>query len=259
MVNNLKFDVVIPARYDSQRLAGKLLADIGGRSMIQRVVECAMASSAAQVIVAVDDKRIAENVAKTTTATVVSTSKHHVSGSDRIAEAVQLLNIPSDRIIVNVQGDEPLMNPELIDHVAGVLVSDREAVIGTAAVPIDLVSDAKDPNRVKCVVDRYNRALYFSRSVIPWTRALPNKAPDTGLHHVGIYAYTVRYLVEQHARRDRCPLEIQEGLEQLRALHHGDKIAVYIDSTYQGFGVDTQADLEQVRNLIASSQTINQN
>ena len=218
--------------------------------MIQRVVERAMMSSAKQVVVAVDDDRIAENVTKTTEATVVLTSRYHSSGSDRIAEAVKLLNISGSRIIVNVQGDEPLISTNLIDCVAQVLYADPLAQISTAAVPIDLRVTGKDPNQVKCVVDQHHRALYFSRSMIPWINSKYEQSSIMGLHHVGIYAYTVDYLVHQHAAREICPLERFEGLEQLRALYYGDTIAVHIDNYYQGIGVDTQQDLEQVRSII---------
>ncbi len=250
----VEFDVVIPARYESTRFPGKLLADICGKSMIQRVVECAMKSAARHVIVAEDDARIAMNVLETTSAAVVSTSENHVSGSDRIAEAVTLLRLPGHRIIVNVQGDEPLMKPELIDRVAAALQSDRRAVMSTAAVPMNLDDHGHDPNRVKCVVDRNNRALYFSRSAIPWKRQGDRKGPHTGLHHIGIYAYTVDYLVRCHAAREVSPLEKDEGLEQLRALYHGDTIAVHIDEDYQGIGVDTQDDLDEVRRILANSK-----
>ncbi len=246
-----KFDIVIPARYESSRFPGKLLADICGKSMIQRVVERAAASRAERVIVAVDDERVAENVIKHTGASVVHTSSAHSSGSDRIAEAAQLLDMAGDRIIVNVQGDEPLMPADLINQVAEVLEADRQAVIGTAAVPFDLLANGQDPNRVKCVIDQNHRALYFSRSVIPWVSSARSDQAPIRLHHLGIYSYTVDYLVEQHSKREMSPLEKAEGLEQLRALYHGDTIAVHIDHDYQGIGVDTCDDLERVRELVA--------
>ncbi len=256
-LNIPEFDVVIPARFESSRLPGKLLLEICGKTMIQRVVERAMMSSATQVFVAVDDERIADNVSKTTDAAVVFTSPDHLSGSDRIAEAVQLLSIPSERTIVNVQGDEPLIDPDLIDSVARVLQSDSIAAIGTAARPMDLKKFGSDPNRVKCVIDQNNRALYFSRSAIPATKSSLDNNAKLGLNHIGIYAYTVDYLVNQHARREVSPLENSEGLEQLRALYHGDAIAVHIEQNYQGHGVDTQRDLENMRTIIA--QSVNHN
>lgn len=248
-----EFDVVIPARYESSRLPGKLLCEICGKTMIQRVVERAFMSSAQQVCVAVDDERIADNVSKMTDAVVVFTSPDHMSGSDRIAEAVQLLGVPGSRTIVNVQGDEPLIDPDLIDCVAEVLQADSNASIGTAAKPMDLKAFGSDPNRVKCVVDRNNRALYFSRSAIPSIRDSCARDTALGLAHIGIYAYTADYLVNEHARRESSPLEKAERLEQLRALYHGDTIAVHIDRDYQGHGVDTQRDLEKVREIIAGS------
>lgn len=249
-----QFDIVIPARYESSRLPGKLLADICGKSMIQRVIERAMTSSAERVIVAVDDDRIGDHVTRVTSATVVSTDRDHASGSDRIAQAVRLLNIPGTRTIVNVQGDEPLMSGSLIDQVAALLKSDPQANMGTAAVPFNLDKHGGDPNRVKCVVDQFNRALYFSRSAIPWTNGPYSDSPCIGLHHIGIYSYTVAYLVECHAKREVCPLEKYEALEQLRALYHGDIIAVYIAPDFQGIGVDTQKDLDRVRATIAQSK-----
>ncbi len=250
MTPKVPFDVVIPARFASARFPAKLLADICGKTMIQRVVECAMSSSAEQVIVAVDDERIADNVRLTTSATVIATSEDHASGTDRIAEAVQKMKLPGERMIVNVQGDEPLMPGELIDQVVTVLQTDSQAVIGTAAVPMNLDIHGNDPNRVKCIIDRHNRALYFSRSVIPYRTKTNQENARTGLHHIGIYAYTVDYLVHKHASRDVCPVEKEEGLEQLRALYHGDTIAVHIDENYRGIGVDTQDDLDLVRSII---------
>ena len=253
MVDHLEFDVVIPARYESSRLPGKLLADICGKTMIQRVVERAMTSAAKTVIVAVDDDRIGEHVADKTAATVVSTASDHASGSDRIAEAVSLLDLPGERTIVNVQGDEPLICAELINQVAATLHNDSSASMGTAATPMDLDAHGDDPNRVKCVVDRYSRALYFSRSVIPWAGRSVTGSDLKGLHHIGIYAYTVNYLVHQHASREVCDLEKNEGLEQLRALYYGDTIAVHVTDNYDGIGVDTSEDLDRVRAVIANS------
>jgi len=175
----------------------------------------------------------------------------HTSGTDRIAEAVRRLKMPAERMIVNVQGDEPLIRADLIDQVAMALKSDPLAAMGTAAVPMNLRAYGSDPNRVKCVIDQDSRALYFSRSVIPSMTAVQSEQLESGLHHIGIYAYTVNYLVEQHAKRPPCALEKSEGLEQLRALYHGDKIAVYIAHNYHGIGVDTPEDLQRVRMRIA--------
>ncbi len=252
-MSNTEFTVMIPARYGSSRLPGKLLADICGKSMIQRVIEQAMESAANKVIVAVDDERIADNVTAATSATVISTSPNHASGTDRLAEAAELLRLPADQIIVNLQGDEPLMPPTLINQVAEVLQTNPQASIGTAAVPMDAATDCRDPNRVKCVVDRNNQALYFSRSAIPWNDRNRRAGAAVGLQHIGIYAYTVDYLVQRHARREVCMLEKVERLEQLRALYHGDIIVVHIDEDYRGIGVDTAEELEQVRELIASA------
>ncbi len=246
-MSGVEFNVVIPARYESSRLPGKLLMDIAGKSMLQRVVERALASAAKNVIVAVDDERLADHVQQVTSATVVTTSPTHTSGTDRIAEAVQLLKWPGQTVIVNLQGDEPQMCSQLISQVAAVLQSNPKASIGTAAVPMDLIANGNDPNRVKCVVDQNNQALYFSRRNIPWGAERKPSGTLSGLHHIGIYAYTVDYLTQQHASREVCTLERTEGLEQLRALYYGDVIAVHITESYQGIGVDTFEDLERVR------------
>ena len=248
------FDVVIPARYQSSRFPGKLLADICGKSMIQRVVEQAQTSSAERVVVAVDDQRLADEVFGTTDATVVFTSPDHASGSDRIAEAVRLLELSDDRIVVNLQGDEPLMPGEIIDQVVAVLQTDEIADIGTVAVVCDSNSSDNDPNQVKLVVDQYQRALYFSRHAIPWRKHPTAEESTKRLCHLGIYAYTVGYLLNRHSKRAVCDLELSEGLEQLRALYHGDTIAVHIADQYEGVGVDTEIDLERATQIIRNSQ-----
>ncbi len=242
----LAFDVVIPVRYESSRFPGKPLADIGGKTMIHRVIECAQKSSAQRVIVAVEDVRIEHEVKKNTSAEVVHTSKRHLSGTDRVAEAVRLFELQDDRIVVNVQGDEPLMPGSLIDKVAAKLHQNLpKAKVATAARPVSSNLFGANPNKVKCVVDKNYFALYFSRSQIPWT----SSNNITVLHHIGIYAYTVGYLLK-HSNREPCELEKTERLEQLRVLFHGDRIAVCIDSCYEGVGVDTKQDLDLVRNRI---------
>ena len=249
---SLDFDIVIPARYQSSRFPGKLLADVCGKSMIQRVVECAYASSAKRVIVAVDDERMEAEVARTTDAIICRTSESHPSGTDRVAEAVQQLNLPQDRIVVNVQGDEPLIGGKLIDNVAAKLSSTNEAQVATAAKPLTNVQDWNNPNIVKCVVDRNGYALYFSRSPIPWKQS-NSSLESIKLQHVGIYAYRVSYLIE-HAKREVCPLEAAEKLEQLRVLFNGDRIAVCVDDSYEALGVDTPEDLERIEQLISARE-----
>ncbi len=242
------FDIVIPARYKSSRLPGKLLLDICGQTMIHRVVNGAFTSSAERVIVAVDDERIGDEVTANTEAIVCLTSTHHPSGTDRVAEAVDLLELPKGRIVVNLQGDEPLIRGELIDRVAMKLHECSRAQVATAASPLRSSEDLADRNTVKCVVDKKDNALYFSRSPIPY---FSSGKPHSSLHfqHIGIYAYRAAYL-QLHAKRQVCALEAAESLEQLRVLYHGDRIVVHLEDEYESIGVDTEQDLERVRKLI---------
>ncbi len=245
------FDIVIPARYHSSRLPGKLLEDICGKSMIKRVIECAKTSAAEKIIIAYDDDRIGLEVESIPETVACKTSPDHPSGTDRVAEAVTKLGLADDRIIVNVQGDEPMIPGALIDRVAGRLFEADEAKVATAVQPLQNHSQFHDSNVVKCVIDRDGYALYFSRSPIPWNSAGPVENA-TAFHHIGIYAYFAGYLV-QHAHRDVCPLEAAERLEQLRVLYNGDKIVVVIEEDYESLGVDTPQDLEIVRRLLADS------
>lgn len=247
---NIPYDIVIPARYHSSRLPGKLLEDIGGKSMIKRVIERAKSSSAERVIVAYDDERIRSEIDSIPDTVVCKTSPDHPSGTDRVAEAVTKLCLPANRIIVNVQGDEPMIPGALIDRVAGTLSEAGEAKVATAVKPLHNSSQLHDPNVVKCVIDRDGHALYFSRSPIPWSSSESIGNAST-FHHIGIYGYFTGYLI-QHAQRDVCPLEAAERLEQLRVLYNGDKIVVVIEEDYESFGVDTPQDLEYVRQLIAN-------
>ena len=247
----VQFDIVIPARYDSSRLPGKLLEDICGKSMINRVIERADSSFAERVIVAYDDDRIKADVESSTDAITCKTSFDHPSGTDRVAEAVTKMDLPDDRIVVNVQGDEPLIPGSLINRVAEILQETKGAKVATAAIPIDSQAQLNDPNVVKCVTDREGFALYFSRSPIPWSRS-KSQEKALALHHIGIYAYRAGYLI-QHARREVCTLEAEEKLEQLRVLYNGDKIIVAIEEKFESLGVDTPQDLEYVRRLLANT------
>lgn len=242
------FRVVIPARYASSRLPGKPLADVAGKPMISRVCERALASGAAEVCVATDDERIATAV-RDTGASVELTSADHESGTDRIAEVAERRQWPGDTIVVNVQGDEPLIPPELVSQVAGVLRSDVEASVATLVTPIDSEDEWRDPNVVRVVVDRDNRALYFSRAPIPWPRDGTMPHAD---RHIGLYAYRVSALLEL-AATPPCDLEQIEKLEQLRALWLGMKIAVAEAVEVPPRGVDTQADLERARAVLLGS------
>lgn len=247
------FRVVIPARFASTRLPGKPLADIGGKPMIVRVAEAAQRSAAAEVIVASDQIDI--HVAVTEHGfPAVLTRPDHPSGTDRIAEVVELQGWADDDIVVNVQGDEPLIPADLINAVAAALEADPEASIATASHAIHDAADAFNPNVVKVVTDQRGRALYFSRAPIPWHRdgfahdrdTLP---ADLNLQrHIGIYAYRVSFL-RRYGSLLPSPIERWESLEQLRALWHGDAIVVVETKAAPPAGVDTPEDLARVRKL----------
>jgi 3-deoxy-manno-octulosonate cytidylyltransferase (CMP-KDO synthetase) len=238
----VKFTVVIPARHASTRFPGKPLADLGGRPMVVRVCERAAASGAAQVHVATDDDRIADAV-RAAGFSALATRTDHPSGTDRIAEAARQLGLAEQDIVVNLQGDEPLMAPELIREVAGALERDRDAAMATACHPLH--DDLANPNVVKVVLDARNRALYFSRAQIPY----PREAGGRWYRHAGLYAYRMAFL-QAYSRLAVSPLEKAEALEQLRALWHGYAIAVVVSEQDIPPGVDTPEDLEAVRRMI---------
>lgn len=245
----MPFTVVIPARFGSSRLPGKPLRDIAGKPMIQRVWEQACRSAAERVIIATDDQRIAGAAAEFG-AEVCMTASHHPSGTDRLQQVVSLMGFADDAIIVNVQGDEPLIPPPVIDQVAANLAADSDAGIATLCVPIAQADELRNPNAVKVVCARDGSALYFSRAPIPWPRdafAAGEAALPTGnwLRHVGIYAYRVRFL-HQYVGWPAAPLEQLEQLEQLRALYHGVRIHVAQAVATVPSGVDTEADLAAV-------------
>jgi 3-deoxy-manno-octulosonate cytidylyltransferase (CMP-KDO synthetase) len=248
------FTVLIPARLASTRLPDKPLADLGGAPMVVRVAERALESGAARVVVAADSPVIVAACLQHGIEAVL-TRTDHPSGSDRLAEACELIGLPDDAIVVNVQGDEPLIEPSLIDAVARLLVTRTDASMSTAAHPIDAVADFINSNVVKVVLDSRQLALYFSRAPIPWLRdgfaqgvnTLPHPAP---LRHVGIYGYRVGFL-RQFPSLPQAPVEMGEALEQLRALWHGYRIAVHVTDHAPGPGVDTPEDLARVRRLFA--------
>lgn len=241
------FTVVIPARYASTRLPGKALADIAGRPMIYWVHRQALASGADEVIVATDDERIAAAV-ETFGGRAELTGGQHVSGTDRIAELAARLGWSTQRIVVNVQGDEPLLPSKLPAQVAGLLGDRPEASIATLTTAFVSQAEFEDPNTAKVVVDAKGFALYFSRAPIPHTA--DGRFPAQARRHIGIYAYRVGSLRELTAAPP-APLERLERLEQLRALHLGLKIAVAEAVEVPAHGVDTPADLEAVRAIIA--------
>ncbi|MBS0498806.1 MAG: 3-deoxy-manno-octulosonate cytidylyltransferase [Burkholderiaceae bacterium] len=251
----MSFTVLIPARLASTRLPDKPLADIGGKPMVVRVAERAARSGAAQVVVAADAPAILEACAAHGVR-AIATRADHPSGSDRLAEACALLGLDGDEVIVNVQGDEPLIEPALIGAVAGLLQNEPLASMGTAAHAIETVEEFVNPNVVKVVTDAQGLALAFSRAPLPWWRdgfaqgitALPTQPAP--LRHIGIYSYRAAFL-RAFPRLAPAPIERCEALEQLRALWHGHRIAVHVTPHAPGPGVDTPEDLARVRRLLA--------
>jgi 3-deoxy-manno-octulosonate cytidylyltransferase (CMP-KDO synthetase) len=241
----VKFTVVVPARYASSRFPGKPLADIGGRPMVVRVCEQAAKSGAAAVHVATDDERIAAAVRKHGHSALM-TRADHASGTDRIAEAAKLLKLKDGDVVVNVQGDEPLISPRLISQVASALEKQAEASVATACHAIHDEASLASPNVVKVVLDAKGYALYFSRSRIPY----PRQPGATCYRHAGIYAYRAGFLSKFSSLKE-SPLEKTEALEQLRVLWHGYRIAVAVSETEIPPGVDTPQDLEAVRRMLA--------
>jgi len=249
---NTPYTVLIPARLASTRLPDKPLADIGGLPMIVRVAQRAQASGATRVVVAADDRRIVDACAARGVEALL-TRTDHPSGSDRLAEACIQLALPDDAIVVNVQGDEPLIAPALIDAVAEVLAAQREAVMSTAAHAIRSVEEFGNPNVVKVVLDARGHALYFSRAPIPWWRDGGGAVPTAPapLRHIGIYGYRAGF-IRAFPQLAPAPVEATEALEQLRALWHGHRIAVHVSADNPGPGVDTPEDLARVRALFAA-------
>ncbi|HET9823270.1 MAG TPA: 3-deoxy-manno-octulosonate cytidylyltransferase [Burkholderiaceae bacterium] len=250
----MSFTVIVPARLASTRLPDKPLADIAGVPMVVRVAQRAARSRARQIVVATDASAIVDACERHGVRALL-TRADHPSGSDRLAEACDLLALDATEIVVNVQGDEPLIDPALIDACAGLLDQRSDCAMSTAAHAIDSLADYANPNVVKVVLDAAGRALYFSRAPIPWQRdgnaeglrVLPSPAP---LRHIGLYGYRADFL-RRFPRLEPAPLEGTEALEQLRALWHGERIAVHVAASAPGPGVDTPADLARVRALFA--------
>lgn len=255
------FFAVVPARYASTRLPGKPLAEIAGKPMVVRVAERARASGAAEVVVATDHHGVAE-AARAHGLAVCMTSPDCASGTDRLAEVVVRLGLADDIVVVNVQGDEPLIEPELIRATAFLLHDRPKAAMATVCHPLTDIAEVMNPNVVKVVLDKDGHALYFSRAPIPWARdawsSTPRPSPDAALpadlpvfRHVGLYAYRVGFL-KAYPGLARPAIETQESLEQLRALWHGYRIAVLTVDHPSPPGVDTPEDLERVRRLFAT-------
>ncbi|MEX2497221.1 MAG: 3-deoxy-manno-octulosonate cytidylyltransferase [Woeseia sp.] len=244
------FAVVIPARYASERLPGKPLRDIAGKPLLQHVFERALESEADEVIIATDDVRIAA-AAEIFGGAVCMTAESHQSGTERLAEVARLQNWPADRIIVNLQGDEPLMPPELITQCAR-LLQIPGVDMSTLASPVQSRADFENPNIVKVIVDYHGNAIYFSRAAIPWSRGPETDELALGsvLHHHGIYAWRAEVL-QRIVAAPRSPLEMCERLEQLRAIQLGLTIRVGVPGRRPGPGVDTEEDLARVEQLLS--------
>jgi 3-deoxy-manno-octulosonate cytidylyltransferase (CMP-KDO synthetase) len=251
------YSIVIPARYAATRVPGKPLREIAGKTLLQHVYECAQRTQAQQIIIATDDARIRE-VAVGFGADVCLTSTQHRSGTERINEVISQRGIAAEEIIVNLQGDEPLMPVSCIDQVADVLARHSDAQMATLATPIIHDEDVFDSNIVKVVLNKHGKALYFSRASIPWQRGdyekqtVDHTADWLCLRHIGIYSYRAAY-IKEYVSLPSGPLEILESLEQLRVLWHGGQIAVAQATEIPGPGVDTEQDLLRVSQLMAQS------
>lgn len=243
------FKVVVPARFASTRLPGKPLQDIAGVPMVIRVAQQAQKSLSNEVVIATDHEEILQ-VAQSHGVRALMTRVDHVSGTDRIAEVATRMAWPDDMIVVNVQGDEPLIDPALINEVAQTLADDTQAVMSTACHPIASAEMLENPNVVKVVLNAKQQALYFSRAAIPFSRDAAQRQGYSAQRHIGIYAYRVGFL-KQYADLPVTALEHIESLEQLRVLYHGLQIAVTITPNAPASGVDTPEDLALVRQLFS--------
>lgn len=260
----MNFTAIVPARAASTRLPDKPLLDIAGKPMVVRTAEQALKSGALRVIIATDDTRILD-AAQSHGVHAVLTRRDHPTGTDRLAEAVDILGLPDDAIIVNVQGDEPLIDPALVRSVAELLSRTPEAAIATCAARITQAETLFNPNAVKVVLNAAGLALFFSRAPIPWARDAYGQTRDNilekaqqalddglpALHHIGLYAYRAEFL-RRFPALPEGHLEKRESLEQLRALEHGHGIAVHIADSHPAAGVDTREDLGRVRQVFAN-------
>jgi len=247
------YHIVIPARFASERLPGKVLLDLAGRPMLQHVWQRACESKAESVTIATDDERIA-SVAEAFGARVVMTAAQHQSGSDRIAECAAQLDWPDAQLVVNLQGDEPLMPPACLDQVAALLDQSADCEIASLFWPITEVAEVQNPHAVKVVTDTLDRALYFSRAPIPFARSYASiaealKAGVVWKRHLGLYAYRLAAL-RRYAAYPPTPLESCERLEQLRIMERGGRIAMACACEFIPAGVDTAEDLQRLRSLM---------
>lgn len=244
----MNYTIVIPARYASTRFPGKPLAMLGDRTILQHVYERAMLSKAEAVIIATDDERIAQT-ARGFGAEVCMTSDKHSSGTERLAEVMQVYSYYSDKVVVNLQGDEPFISVETIDQVAGLLLQSHGYGMATLCHVIDSPDEISDPHIVKVVLDANHDALYFSRAAIPWDRDQLKCIPV--YRHIGLYAYTAGFLRE-YVEWPPCELEKAEALEQLRVLYHGRKIKLGITDKETAIGIDTPEDLVKAQQMLAA-------
>ena len=261
----INFWVLIPARAGSTRLPNKPLADIDGKPMIAHVIEAAKKSGANKIIVATDDQNV-KNVSKSFGASSIMTNIKHESGSDRIAEVAEILKAPDDQIIVNLQGDEPLMPPSVIKKVAQLKEKNKKIQVTTVATKINNFGEIGNPNCVKVILNKFNEAIYFSRSIIPYQRDQINKSSNlvpnlsirnsqfTYLRHVGIYCFQIGDL-KKFVSWGPCQLELVEKLEQLRWLWNRKTIKVMIETEKLTHGVDTEQDLKKIRSLFQNKKT----
>ncbi len=249
------YKIVIPARYGSSRLPGKPLLELAGKPMIQHVYERALATGVSDIVIATDDERI-RAAAAGFGAEVVMTSPDHENGTERIAEVAQVKGWEDDAVIVNLQGDEPLIPQSLIETTAASLIDYPEAGMSSVCTPLEHHADAFDPNVVKVVLDREHFAMYFSRASIPWDRDLYKHGTEKMTsrmpvyRHIGMYGYRVSFL-HRYSGMDACPLEGTESLEQLRALWYGVRIHMSVIPEPPGHGVDTQADIDRVAAILS--------
>lgn len=247
------FHIVIPARYASSRFPGKPLQEINGKTMLQHVHQIAEKSTAKSIVIATDDQRIFD-IAKTFCDQVLMTSDQHQSGTDRLAEVCKIKKWAEHEVVVNLQGDEPLTPPELLEQVASNIHNNSQASIATLSTPITDDADFHDANIVKVVSDINGYALYFSRASIPFQRDVENiDTSNIYQRHLGIYAYRVGFL-NAYSDMPQCDLETLEKLEQLRAMYHGHKIHIQQAVKLPGPGIDTPEDLQKIHTILASTK-----
>ena len=255
----MEFHIIIPARYDSTRFPGKVLKDINGKSMLQHVYERAQLSGPESIVIATDDERVAK-VAQSFRAEVCMTAPEHQSGTERVAEVVQALELGDDEIVVNVQADEPLIPPQSIRELAESLAQHETVKIATLCEPITSIEELFNPNVVKVVMNQRGFALYFSRAPIPWDRDnFSDKSKivlDNHYHrHHGLYAYRAGFL-NTYVEWESCPIGQMESLEQLRVLWHGGRIHVVVSKKKLPPDVNTPEDLEKIKAIICNVNSI---